>query len=211
MRIAIGVHSTDTICSTIYFNHIMTFTQWVKMYDMAFIGLRRVKVERACNQTVDAARRMDCTHVLFIDDDHVLKENMLPLLLENADATVVSGLICKRLFPYETVAFKTSPAGVYTLMQLEENTGVREMDGCAFGCTLVNLEKLRELPKPWFVTTEQQRYDVNFFRNVRAMGGKVLVDTRVSVGHISDPQVVWPETATMLRRERMSRDISTES
>jgi len=206
MRIAIGVHSTDTVNSTVYFNHIMMFSKWAKEFELAFVGLRRVKVERACNMTVDTARKLDCTHVLFIDDDHILMPNMLPLLAENADAAVVSGLICKRLFPYETVAFQTINDN-FTLVQLKPNTGVREVEGGAFGCTLINLSRLTKLKDPLFVTNGEQRYDVNFFRNVHAAGERIVVDTRVSVGHIGDPPVVWPENATRLRTERINRGL----
>ena len=203
MRIAIGVHTTDNVDATVYFNHVMMVSKWAKEHDLAFIGLRRVKIEQACNLTVQTAWALGCTHVLFVDDDHILREDMLPLLLENADAAVVSGLICQRLFPYTVVAFRRDGDGKLQQLYLDAGQGVREVDGCAFGCTLVNLEKLKTLPMPWFETVQGARFDVNFFNKVRAAGERILVDTRVSVGHISDPEVVWPENATELRAIRI--------
>lgn len=207
MRIGVGVHTVDSVEATVYFNHIQAFAEWSKKYDMAFYGTRRVKVAEACEVTVEALLRMGCTHVLFIDDDHMLPLGMLDKLTENADAGMVSGLICKRAFPYPIVAFGKSEDGKLYPRHLDPGERVVEVEACAFGCTLINMESLREVPRPWFVNTPERRFDVNFCLKVREAGKRVLVDTRVSIGHVVDPEIVWPENATELRARVLEKKL----
>lgn len=213
MRIGIGVHTTNTVDAAVYFNHVMTFAKWAKKFDLAFVGMRRVKIEKACNVTVTSLRRLGCTHVLFVDDDHILREDMLEKLVatcEEEHVAVASGLICKRLFPFSTIGFaRRGPEGRMTELYLHPGMGRVEVDACAFGCTLVDMERLRELPMPWFETTPERRFDVNFCRKVRAAGERVAVDTSVSVGHVMDPTVVWPENATKLRELEIAQKVQT--
>jgi GT2 family glycosyltransferase len=213
MRIGIGVHTTNTVDAAVYFNHVMTFAKWAKRYDLAFIGMRRVKIEKACNLTVTKLRRLGCTHVLFVDDDHILQDDMLEKLLATAErehAAMVSGLICKRLFPFETIGFARRGAERrLSEIPLPSGVGPVEVDACAFGCTLVDLERLQRLPMPWFETVPGRRFDVNFCNKLRDAGEHVFVDTNVSVGHVMDPTVVWPENATELRATEITQRLRT--
>jgi hypothetical protein len=80
-------------------------------------------------------------------------------------------------------------------------SGLVSVDGCAFGCTLVNLEKLQKLPRPWFYDDRVGRSDLNLCRAFRAVGERLLIDTRAAVGHLGDPTIVWPDTADDARQE----------
>jgi hypothetical protein len=127
-------------------------------------------------------------------------------LVENADAAIVSGLICKRLFPYESIVYKCTPDGELQQCQINAVGKVLDVDACAFGCTLINIDFLVEnyekgkIEKPFFFD-KSMRSDLNFCMSMRKLGGKVLLDTRVEVGHITEPSVVTFSNAQAMRED----------
>ena len=200
MKIAIGIHGTENVTTQVYFNHIGAISSWAKSFDLTLIGIAKMKVAAARNSIVRRAFEQGCTHWLSLDTDHCVRDDLLPLLVENASAAMVSGLVCKRGFPFDIVAFKI-PSVLDTPLPivLEPDTGVHVVDGCAMGCTLINLEKLRELPKPYFYDTPAKRSDLNLCYAFREKDESVLVDTRAWVGHETLPQVIWPKNLDKLR------------
>ena len=208
MKIGLGLHFQDTVHTTVYLNHLTAFCGWAKRYEIALAGVRRVKVAQARNLIVQELLKQGCTHWLSIDDDHIIPDNMLDLLVESADAGMVSGLVCKRGYPFELVAFKdVADIGLRPAYFLPD-TGVHEVAVCAFGCTLINLKALEGVPTPWFVDTPEHRSDVNFCTKVRDAGLKILVDTRVSIGHMCNPQVITPQLATAWRKQIIEKRAS---
>lgn len=204
MKIAVGAHIGEAISPQIYFNHSSVIALWAKKYDLTMVGTWRQKVASARNTIVDAAIGQGCNNLLLIDSDHLLPDDLLDCLVENADAAVVSGLICKRYFPYETVAFKfTSDTEIHQCMVTARGK-VIEVDVCAMGCTLINLDILKslyenkKLEKPFFYD-EHFRSDMNFCMNLRKAGQRILLDTRVDIGHLGDPPVIMPSNAQEAR------------
>lgn len=201
MRVCIGVHSTEVVLTEIYLNHMAMAARWAKACEIVIIGTEKVKNAKARNVIAEEAIKQECTHWLALDTDHLVRENLLPLLLEHKDAAMVSGLICKRAFPFSIVGFK-SPKGQKRLVPiyLEPNTGVREVDGCAMGCTLINLKLLQELEKPWFFDLKTKRSDLNLCKAFREKGHPIYIDTRAIVGHVVNAPVIWPDQATSMRK-----------
>lgn len=201
LKIAIGIHGEEVVRTKVYFNHITMIAGWTRQYENIFlIGTEKQKVASARNVIVRGALKEGCTHWLSLDTDHEVRPDLLPLLLENADAAMVSGIIPKRAFPFSIVAFKKAPFSPDPIsLLLHPNTGVKEVDGCAMGCTLINLEKLQQLPKPYFYDTADRRSDLNLCHDLRARGERILVDTRAMAGHSPLPRTIWPDDAQELR------------
>lgn len=200
MKIALGIHVSEAVLPKIYFNHLSTVAVWAKKHDLVLAGTERTKVASARNKIVDAAVKQECSHVLFLDADHIVPDNMLDLLVENADAAMVSGLVCKRLFPFDTVAFKFLPGDELEQIVIAERGRVLEVDACAMGCTLVNLEEIKKLRKPYFVD-RSMRSDLNLCVAFRKAGCKVLIDTRIGIGHLGEAPVITPENADEIREQ----------
>jgi len=203
MRIAIGTHLSEAVLPQVYFNHIGVIARWAKQYDLVMTGTHRTKVAAARNRIIDAALAERCDHVLFIDSDHLLPDNMLDCLTENAAAAMVSGLVCKRLFPYDTVAFKLLPDGQLQQIVVNARGKVIEVDGCAMGCTLINLDLIKQLERPYF-RDRFFRSDLGLCLAFRRKGMKVLLDTRVEIGHLSDPLIITPGNAERVRCNMLS-------
>jgi hypothetical protein len=202
----IGVHSTGNVPDECVQEMIATIIPAVKQLDVqwSLMMVSRAKVAAARNQIVEESLKLGCTHWLSLDTDHLFPRDMvLKLVAADApDVAAVSGLIHKRYFPFEQVVFKFSTGDAYELAVINsEHTGPVEVDGCAFGCTLVNLAAcIRvELPLPWFQDTPRGRSDVNFLRACRGKGLRVLVDPRVQVGHLLDTQAVYPTNVEAMR------------
>ncbi len=210
MLIGLGIHLDLCILAPAYFNHLGAIANWNKKNDIILIGVQRMKVAAARRKITENAVRQNCDYLLFLDSDHIVPDNMLDLLLENKDAAMVSALICKRSLPYNTVGFKLDSNDELQEVLLHEDTGVVELDGCAMGCTLINMKLLKELKAPLW-QDNHFRSDINLclkFR--RELDAKILIDTRVSVGHMRNPQAVYPNNAESLCQkdvERMVLDV----
>ena len=198
MKIALGIHLAEAVLPQVYLNHIGAIARWARSYDLTLIGTYRAKVAAARNSIVDRAIKDGYSHIFFLDSDHIISDDLLDLLVESADAAMVSGLICKRIFPFDCVGFKCIEGGDLTQIVIHERDIVKPVDACAMGCTLVNLEEIKKLKKPYFFDA-RFRSDINLCLSFRAIDCKVLLDTRAEVGHLGEPVVVRPSMAERLR------------
>ncbi len=202
MRIAICIHVFDTVDFDVYFNHMYLAGSWGKKYDLVFIGKKGLHAAQARNQILDKCLLEKCTHAFFLDGDHLIGENALDYLVECADEAMVSGLICKKGEQYQQVAWEVHEVeGKDNFFQvtLPLDGRVYEVSTCAFGCTLINLEKIQKLKKPWFRDTCFEgvniRSDINLCKMFRDIGEKMFIDTRVLVGHLGQRRIVYPQSA----------------
>lgn len=209
-KVGIGLHLDNSVLPKVYLNHISTISIWAKKYDLTILGIYRTKVATSRNKIMESAIEEGLSHVLFIDSDHMVPEELLRLLLENADAAMVSGLVCKRGYPFETVAFVFDDKRRLRGVQVFARNKVIEVDGCAMGCTLINVEQIKLLKKPYFYDNER-RSDLNLCVDFRNIGKKVLVDTRALVGHLGEAPTVFPDTAEELRAKYLGKELKDDA
>lgn len=208
MKIALGIHLAEGVLPQVYLNHIGAIAQWAKRYDLTLIGTYRAKVASARNKIVEQAIKDGHSHVFFLDSDHIVSDDLLDLLVENADAAMVSGLIAKRVFPFETVAFKYLGSEL-TLITIKERSKVISVDACAMGCTLINLEHIQKLNKPYFFDAKA-RSDINLCVAFRNLNLPIYVDTRAEVGHLAEAVVVRPSNAQALRERVLAESLACQ-
>jgi len=211
MKIAVGVHSESTIDAEVYFNHISAIGYWAQKNDITFIGVSRVKVAAARKKITEIAIEASCDYILFLDTDHLISANMLELLLENKDAAMVSALVYRRLFPFTPIVFKLDKQGLLQDALINPNTGVYNVDGCAMGCTLINLALLQQLKKPYW-EDKHFRSDLNLCTKFKEeLNARICVDTRIMVDHLGDRQRVNADSANQLRLDSMKGDLDADS
>ena len=201
MKVAICIPSYGFVHPAIYANHISVLMKWHKKYEISIMTVDGCKCAQARNHLVRGAMEGACTHLLFIDIDHIMPVETLDLLLSDTQAAVVSALICKRKFPFPQVGYVFSQGG-YHAIELPLDDKVYNVCICAIGCTLSKMEIFVHLDQPFFKDVEgfvgddkrsfNKRHDVNFFERVRDIGGVIQIDTRVQVGHMGDPYVAYP-------------------
>jgi hypothetical protein len=206
IKIAIGLPVAEIVEPGVYFNHIVAIGKWVKNpeYEIKVIGIEKMKITQARNLIINRALELGCDYLLFIDSDHKVPLDMLPKLLETGPKCgMVSGLINKRGYPYETVAFKKDKNGSLNLVEIAPGNQIYEVDACAMGCTLINLQKIQLLQPPYF-TDGHFRHDINLCLRFKSdAGAKSYVDARVEMIHLGDRREISPRNATMYRQQHI--------
>lgn len=219
VRIGISTHAFETVDFDVHFNHLACIYKWGKEYDLVFIGKKGLQAARAREMMADMAIKAECTHMFFMDADHLFPTQALPTLMENADEAMVSGLVVKKGEGFPQVAWMVQGSGdtrKYAAAQLPLDGGVYEVGVCAFGCTLINMDKLTKLDRPFFRDTcetnsggspDNIRSDVNLCNMFREkLKEKVFVDTRVLIGHQGTSYPVYPQNAEI--QDRLLRTIN---
>lgn len=206
--VAICTHVFSDVDFDIYFNHMYCVAHWSRGFDLVFVGKSGLTAASARNRIIERAIEKNCTHALFLDGDHLVPVETLPLLMESGDEAMVSGVVCKKGERFQQVCWqvKENTAGKkeYYHMVLPLDGRLYEVSVCAFGCTLINLEKLQKLKKPYFRDTCEEKFegelcnvrsDINICTMFKDIGEKSWVDTRVLVGHLGVPSIVYPQSA----------------
>lgn len=211
--IAICTHVFENVNFDVYFNHLYCMAHWGREYNLIFIGKSGLDAATARNSIIEKCFEMKCSHALFLDGDHFIPVETLSFLLETADQAIVSGLINKRGERYQQICFlikKVDGKDRFFEVELPLDGQVHEVSVCPFGCTLINLEKLKKLKKPYFRDTCAEadetdipvniRSDVNLCRAFQDIGEQIYIDTRVLVGHRGVPATIYPQSAKLFHK-----------
>ncbi len=123
------------------------------------------------------------SHVLYLDDDHILAPNTLWQLL-GREKDIVSGLYLKREAPFVPVAYdrELADGSVAPRFLMPMERGLVKVKAVGAGCLLVKTEVLLKLHRPWW-RREQLGEDVGFCQRARAAGYEIFVDTDTPGGH----------------------------
>ncbi len=198
-----------------YCSHLSMMACASKNHNLSLVTVRNTKVAQARNAIVEKVRQMTGDFVCFLDTDHLVPKDMVDCLLQNREmAGVISGLVCRRRGPKDPIGYVQRDDGQFYAARLERNTGSRFVDTCAFGCTLIRKELLCGMPDPVFYDSiverdgrrVQMRSDLNFCLDVRKRKEQIIVDTRVVVGHVGEPEVIWPPEDTSGDEESSTGD-----
>jgi hypothetical protein len=210
-KIGVCMHSHDSMRFDVFPNHVQAIATWSREFEIKLFTTKGLTNAVARNMMIESSIQQGCTHVLFIDDDHLIPLNMLNLLYESRDHAIISGLVCKRAHPFKQIGWIKREDGMFSELHFPFDGNIYEVDVCAFGCTLVNLDKIKKLDKPYFrdVCEKSSNVDDPMFYNVRSdvnlclafrkLNEKCWVDTRVLIGHISDYGVVYPQNASFMK------------
>lgn len=150
---------------------------------------------RGRNLIIEKALQLDCTHILFIDDDMAFAPDSLNKLLAH-DVDIISGLYLMRNSPFKPVMFDVAhDDGRCVHSELDEQSGLVEVVNCGLGFVLISTEIFHEMIKPWITLGEleadQWCDDIAFFNRVREEGYEIYVDTNCPIGHMASC-TIWP-------------------
>ncbi len=134
--------------------------------------------------------------VLYLDDDHILPQDVLTKLLV-ADKDIISALYVQRQPPFNPVLMEYElPDGGFIQKQLDStDQGVIEVAAAGAGCLLVKRRVIEALTAPYWTLGQLNSGtwgdDLHFCSRVRATGFNIFCDLNVTLGH-SMTGVVWP-------------------
>lgn len=176
-----------------------TFATMVKPFHFECGDMVRAHIESSRNAAVRFAREKRFTHLLFLDDDHILPADTF-LRLYKMDAPVAAALAFKRIPPHEPVV------GEWGLMQNGQpgvmlrpqwiNTGPRKVDAVGFAGVLIRMEvfdRLEEKKLDWFKWGVMGE-DFQFCLSCKDAGIEIWCDTDLHLPHIGEKQIVDAST-----------------
>jgi hypothetical protein len=209
--IAICTHVFSDVDFDVYFNHLWCISHWAQQYELVFVGKKGLQAANARNSMIERCFEKECRYALFLDGDHFIPQQTLSILMESMqydDCAMVSGVVCKKGEHFQQVCWKVEGEGEnqrFYQMTLPLDGRVHEVSVAPFGCTLIDLKKLKKLKKPYFRDTcinkdddgvpVNIRSDINLCDMFRDNGEKIWVDTRILVGHKGVSSIVYPQSA----------------
>lgn len=150
---------------------------------------RPIAVDR--NDMVEAALEAGCTHVFWLDSDHICEGDVNEALqiLYQWDEPIVTGLYRAKkqggLYPYNIWKKLKGQEGYSPVQAWTEGTTSFQVDVAGIGNTLIKREVFEKVPKPWFKWDKPTpSEDFYFFEKCAEHGFKVIVCTLVKFSHI---------------------------
>ena len=163
---------------------------------------------KGANLIIQQALDRSFSHVLFIDDDCLVKPDIIKRLMEH-DKDIVTGLYLTRHYPHKPIIFdEQRPDGRCLWSFLTDGKkGLIEIVACGLGAVLVKTNVFRrikelELVEPVsmgcdsYVTLgelEKDNWcdDLSLWQRARRAGFKLYCDLDCLVGHVASC-AVWP-------------------
>ena len=142
------------------------------------------------------------THLLMVDTDQVYPPDTIVKLVglaakyQGSNVGAFGGLICRRYPPYDPLLYKGVKGGYNWVDEKEWKSGeVIEVDATGTGCLMFDMRVFEKIPYPWFeagwvedVKTGKLREigeDINLCSKLRESDWRILVDSSLKIGHIS--------------------------
>lgn len=151
--------------------------------DLRFVQSTYVHVGREA--VLDAALRIDATHVLWLDTDMRVPADTA-LRLAAHDLAVVG---CNCVMKTPDVRF-TAQRGGQVIRTGPRSTGLEAVDSVGMAVLLMRADVVVGLPRPWFRHGYEAGQDIGedilFCRSLRAAGQDIWIDHDLSkeIGHI---------------------------
>lgn len=160
-------------------------------------------VDRARNFLLAGAMIKSADWLLMIDADTWVESNDVSvdagfLLLrmisdaDRAEATIVSAPVILRAVAKPDNS--SLPMAIYSETEAGHIAVTQAVSGQAYAvgaaCMAINLHKIAEAK---FQFTDDLSEDLDFCRQIRGLGGKIIVDARVRTGHLSRPFPLYSE------------------
>lgn len=150
-------------------------------------------VAQARNITCKQALEVDAKYIWFVDDDVVVPSAGIRMLMyeleQRPDAIAIGGIYCSRTDPPAPMVFQELGQG----SDWDWTAGrVFECAAIGTGCMLVRTEFLKDMPEPYFKTTDelsktlgrlQETDDVYFCKKARNQGHRILAHGGVLCHH----------------------------
>lgn len=164
---------------------------------------------RARTELAETFLRTDCTHILWLDDDNIPREDDLNILIED-DLPLVSGLYFRRAEPFEPIIMVKRPngKGIERRPDIYRDGGDKpiKIHSTGMGFMLIKKQVIYEVKR-----LESNMFDVRggigediwFCTQVHGAGFEVWLDPRVEVGHLGEKIMVTSKTYDKFYREKV--------
>lgn len=153
-------------------------------------------MQKMLQSLVDAG----CEYAVTVDWDTCFKSEQLQHLLEVAvshkdDIHAITAMQARR-------GMQTMLATIEGKTKVEWDGTPIKVDTAHFGLTVINLERLKNVKKPWFYSQPDENGDwgeskidddIWFWKQWREAGNSIYIDPNVRVGHMEEMVAVFDE------------------
>lgn len=190
----------------VYSTHLSAFYRAGKNltnYDLVFIGRWRMAIDQARNYAAKNAMYCDCKYLIFYDDDMFLNPDIVERLvkrMEETNASIVTAKCYIRGYPYEPMIFRFIDEKRTKLSRYDykpediDERGLVKIDACGCACTIIDVDLLKDIPEPFFLTGELHTEDVYFCMKIINNYGyenvKIYMDNTFECGHLLEKRIL---------------------
>lgn len=191
----------DSVKSQVYGSHCQ---EWFRLGrdtkdDFILFHPERYSIDNARNQAAKYAMMFECDYIWFLDDDMILAPKTYESL-KGCEGDVVMALTYIRGIPFNPMFFrKASEDGKPLHLEHHENWekdicvgGIVHTYAVGFACTLLKVERLFQMPPPYFITSNLQTEDIYYCCKLKQFDSEsqILVDIKVPTGHLLQPEAL---------------------
>jgi len=165
-------------------------------FNTNFHMVRGKPVAEARNEMAEFAISVGAKYLFFIGDDTVPPAHALRQLIyrmeQDGTIGVVGGVYCSKTNPPAPLVFKDNGRGSYWDWKVGE---FFQCSGLGMDCTLIRVDMLKDIPKPWFKTVDTDLFldgknaaelwteDLWFLKAVGETAWKIYCDASVICDH----------------------------
>lgn len=124
-------------------------------YNVEYAMVKGKPVDEARNQIAQAAVDKNIKYLFFIDEDVTPPAHAVRQLIYHMEhfpkVAVAGGVYCHKSAPCMPMVFRGNGAGPYWDWKVGE---VFDISGIGMGCTLIRVDMMKALEKPWFKTVD---------------------------------------------------------
>jgi hypothetical protein len=154
----------------------------------AVLPIKGMEVGIARQSIAELAVSSGAKYLWFPDDDMGFPSNACRLLISELEQSGPETMVCGGIYPSKSVpseplVYRGEGLGAFWKWKAGD---VFEVTSLGTGCMLIDVEKLKNLPKPWFRTVdgpEKRSDDLYFCDKVRAAGYKIIAHGGVICSH----------------------------
>lgn len=215
-KIVIGTPNfTSNMDTDVAVNFAKIIRLWSKKYEVHWLVVKRTFVCKARMMIVQEAYKMGADYLFWIDDDALVKEDILDRLIAHDKEIIVTPYPMRKP-PYQCGVLRSRTGDIEdhtNYVNLDWNTdlnrGLIEVDGGGTHAMLTKMSvygppsldgesieeyskrKPGEVPYPWFVLAPfGGTEDMYFCLMARRCGIKVWCDSDQEAGHVGYPEII---------------------
>lgn len=189
------------------------------IFELYHFTAGRLLTPAAREALADHALANGMDYMLMVDDDMIIPMDMFERLYER-QVDIVAPLAFTRNAPHCAVIYKCESGwdpvnkNDYFINHFVRNYPENELvrcDAVGFGAVLIDMNVIRKMKRPYFMSTCGTGEDILFCYNAQKQtGAKVYMDTSVRLGHLSYPLIVTEAYAKHYWEHEEKRNIQKQ-
>lgn len=169
------------------------------------------------NREVILCNAMDAgaNYLFMVDDDMVFRQDLFEQLYRH-NVDIVAPLAFTRNPPYLPVLYQgdtiwdpieKKEAFRFECIRNYPRNKLVEVDAVGFGAVLINLDIVKRMNPPYFMTSSGTGEDIQFCLAAKKAGARVFSDTSTILGHMGSPLIIDEKTSESYNDPEMTEKI----